>query len=72
DTYDKLKNVIRNNRGIAQAPWCGGYDCERKIKEETGAKITNMPLDAQGKEKLKKCIYCGSDAKHIANFARSY
>lgn len=72
DSYKQLINVIKKEGGIAQAPWCGNYDCERKIKEETGAKISNLPFDAIGKEKGKTCIYCGNEAKHIANFARSY
>ncbi len=72
DTYEMLKDIIKNSKGAARAPWCGDSECESRIKEETGAKITNMPFDAQGKEKGKKCVYCGKDAKYTANFARSY
>ncbi len=70
EDYDALKKTLKEKGGIASAPWCGDGDCENKIKEETGAKITNIPLD-QGKMD-SKCIYCGKTAKERANFARSY
>ncbi|MCL4363590.1 proline--tRNA ligase [Candidatus Marsarchaeota archaeon] len=71
DTYEALKNVIKTG-GLSQSPWCGSMECEDKIKEETGAKASNMPFDAQSGIKNKKCVYCGKEAKHIVNFAKSY
>ncbi len=70
DTYDAFKDAIENMKGIMHSPWCGGLGCEEKIKEETGAKITNIPFE-QEKEK-SSCIYCGKDAVCRPNFARSY
>lgn len=72
DDYSDLKRIVEGKGGFVQSPWCGSADCEAKIKEETGAKATNMPLDTQENAKGKKCIYCGKEAKHIVNFARSY
>ncbi len=72
DTFDEMKDIVKGRRGFAQSPWCGSEKCETRIKEETGGKITNMPLDAQDGSKGKKCLVCGEDAKHIANIARSY
>jgi prolyl-tRNA synthetase len=70
DDYKKMRQTIETKGGIVHAPWCGGNNCEDKIKDETGAKITNMPLDQSD---LKgNCIYCGKKAQHMANFARSY
>ncbi len=69
-TYDEFKDVLEKKRGFLQADWCMESDCEDKIKEETGAKVTNIPLEQ--KDKPGKCIYCGKDAKIIANFAKSY
>ena len=69
-TYEAMKSALEKKKGFVLAPWCGSEDCENKIKDETGAKITNMPLD-QSKSK-GKCIYCGNDAKRMANFAKSY
>lgn len=72
-TYAEMRKVVEGKRGgIAQAGWCGSAECESKAKEETGAKITNMPFEAQGKTKGRKCVVCGEAAKFIANLARSY
>ncbi len=70
--FEELKDIIKGRGGIVQAPWCGSAECEDKVKEESGAKISNMPFDKQNDIKGKKCIYCGNEAKHIANFAKSY
>lgn len=68
--YDEFKKVLADKLGFIHAPWCGDAKCENSIKEETGAKITNIPFD---QSKLNgKCIYCGKDAKYMANFAKSY
>ncbi|MCL4379438.1 MAG: proline--tRNA ligase [Candidatus Marsarchaeota archaeon] len=72
NTYSELKKVVGGIGGFAQAPWCGSPKCEAKVKSETKAKITNMPFDAQAKARGKKCVVCSEDAKHIANFAKSY
>ena len=70
-TYEEFKITLEKKKGFMHAPWCGNGSCEDKIKEETGAKITNMPFDGQ-KLTSNKCIYCGKEAKYMANFARSY
>lgn len=68
--YQEMKDALKSKGGIMHAPWCGSRECEDKIKDETGAKITNMPLDQS--DIKGKCIYCGKKATHMANFARSY
>jgi prolyl-tRNA synthetase len=70
ETYDELKSVFLKGGGIVQAPWCGSADCEAAVRRETEAKIINIPLNQR---QLKaKCVYCGNEAKSLANFARSY
>ena len=71
-TYAELKSIIETKGGMVQAGWCGSAECEAKAKDETGAKITNMPFDAQKDAKSKTCIVCGNKAAYIANFAKSY
>jgi prolyl-tRNA synthetase len=69
-TYDEFKKILKTKGGILQACWCGERSCEDKIKDETGAKIINLPLK---QEKIfSDCIQCGKKAKYIANFAKSY
>ncbi len=70
DDYSDLKDILSEKKGIVSAPWCGNVACEDKIKEETGAKITNIPLDQ--KKIDGKCVYCGKPASERANFAKSY
>ncbi len=69
-TYDEFKKALKEKGGIISAPWCDSAECEKKIKDENGTKVTNIPFE-QGKL-AEKCIYCGKKAKHMANFARSY
>lgn len=68
--YAEFKKILEAKKGMLHAGWCGGKECEAKVKDETGAKITNIPFE-QG-EKIEKCVYCGKKSKHMANFAKSY
>jgi prolyl-tRNA synthetase len=57
--------------GYARGLWCGGRECEAKLKAELKVTIRNMPFDQQeGCE--GSCCLCGAPAKHRAIFARSY
>ncbi len=70
EDYGRFKEILEGRKGMLHSPWCGRAECEAKVKEETGAKITNMPF--QKARQGEKCIYCGEKAEHMANFARSY
>ena len=70
ESYDEFKKVLSEKGGFIQAGWCGSVECEDKIKEETGAKITNIPFEYKGLS--EHCVYCGRKAKFMPNFARSY
>ena len=74
NTYDastvgELKKALSKG-GIVRVPWCGRAECETKLKEETGGKVLNIPLDQKG-AKLR-CISCGEGADSVANFGKSY
>ena len=57
--------------GFARALWCGGAECEAKLKAETKVTLRCMPMDDQ--EHISgNCALCGSPARHRAIFARSY
>jgi prolyl-tRNA synthetase len=68
-TLKELKESLATG-GISRVPWSGDADCEKKLREETGGKILNVPIDQ--KHSGKKCIVCGKDAAFIANFGKSY
>ncbi len=57
-------------RKIVMAKWCGEPKCEEMIKEKTGAKSLNMPLKQP--KVSGKCPFCGSEAKVVVLFGKSY
>jgi prolyl-tRNA synthetase len=73
--YEDFKGAVE--KGFAFSWWCGGGDCEEKIKDETKATMRCIPVDqtlggtaqAGGSG---KCIYCGQPAQEKAIFARAY
>ncbi len=75
-TYDEFKKAVET--GFAFAGWCGSGDCEEKIKEETRATMRCIPVDptdvlGNGESPASgKCVYCGTDARERAIFARAY
>ena len=68
--YGEFEEILQTTGGLLQVCWCGETACEEKIKEKTGAKLTNIPFE-QGKI-FSDCIYCRKKAKLIVNFAKSY
>lgn len=69
-TCEQLKKAVEGNWVLV--PWCGSAECEEKIKDETGAKITNIPFDLNKKKPDGKCILCGKPALFTVYFAKSY
>ncbi|ABK77005.1 prolyl-tRNA synthetase [Cenarchaeum symbiosum A] len=66
-SYGALTKAVEGG-GFVRAAWCGGLECEEKVKEETGADIRVVPEGgAEG-----ACIVCGGRAASIPLFARGY
>ena len=68
-TYPKFKEVLETKGGYIKAMWCGDEECEKKIKDETGASTRCI---VEGEAHSDKCIYCGKEAKKIVYFAKAY
>jgi len=66
----ELKRMLAEHGGIVKVPWCGKEVCEAKMKEETGGKILNIPLDR--KHPKVGCAVCGEEASSWVNFGKSY
>jgi prolyl-tRNA synthetase len=66
--YTELVEGVQ--KGFAYAWWCGGLECEAKVKEETKASTRCIPLEQPGNE--GQCIVCGRSAKEKVYFARAY
>ncbi|MBN2458997.1 proline--tRNA ligase [Candidatus Woesearchaeota archaeon] len=66
----EIKKAV-DGGNIAYAPWCSNYDCEAKVKDETGAKSLNVPFKQE--EPKGNCFCsCGKKAEKYVYFARSY
>lgn len=70
-SYGELKKIIEGREGFVKAPWCGNTSCEQEIKDETGAKTTNIPFRYDEPED-EECVKCGKEAKYWVHFAKSY
>ncbi|MBI4152037.1 proline--tRNA ligase [Candidatus Woesearchaeota archaeon] len=54
------------------APWCGKPACEESLKEKTGAKSLNSPLEQSPLKKGQACFACSSAAQSWFYFGKSY
>ncbi|MDI6697911.1 MAG: proline--tRNA ligase [Candidatus Saccharicenans sp.] len=70
ENYEEFKKTIEEKRGFIRALWCGGEECEARIKEETMATIRVIPF--QENNVTGKCVCCGQEARTNAYFARAY
>lgn len=68
--YEELKKIIESNWALI--PWCGSSSCEEKIKNETSAKIINIPFNLNKENPEGKCVVCGKPAKYMVYVAKSY
>jgi len=73
--YEEFKKAVE--KGFAFAWWCGGGECEGKIKEDTKATMRCIPLDqtlgtGHSATGGGNCVYCGKPAKEKAIFAKAY
>jgi prolyl-tRNA synthetase len=70
DSVEQFKTQLEAQRGFILAHWCGGEECEAKIKTETGATIRCIPLDSTLKD--GKCVWCEGPSAQRVVFGRAY
>jgi prolyl-tRNA synthetase len=70
DSLTELRKIMAEKGGIVRVHWCGKEECEVKMQEEAGGKILNIPIDQ--KPSKAKCVVCGSEARFLVNFGKSY
>lgn len=68
DDYARFKEIVAE--AWADTWFCGGAECEAKIKEDNQAVSRCFPLVQEGGS--GKCIYCGQPATERALFAKAY
>lgn len=77
-TYDELREAMAGGRGFIRCGWCGGRDCETKVKADTAATIRvilepgSAGFDAAAADAAGACPACGRAAAHAVLFAKSY
>ncbi len=69
ETWDEFVAAIEAG-GYVYAHWDGTSETEKLIKEETGATIRCIPVDAE--EILGKCVKTGEDSGRKVIFAKAY
>lgn len=66
----EFKQIVEEKQGFIKAMWCGSAECEKKIKEETGATSRCMPFK---QEKISEsCVCCGKQAKVLVYWGKAY
>ncbi len=65
-----FRDIVDNEKGFANAHWCGKASCEEQIKDETKATIRCIPFDA--KEETGDCVKCGEKSNKRVIFAKAY
>ena len=71
ESYAEMTAYLREAGGFARAGWCGGGDCEARVKRDSAATIRCLPLgeDAASSD---RCICCGGPAASVAVWAQAY
>ena len=67
--YAGFKSKVGDG-GFFVLPWCGRKECEKQIKDDTGAEIRVIPFDSAGSG--EKCLCCDRSAVSRPVVARGY
>ena len=70
-SYEEMIEYLREAGGFVVAPWCGGGECEARVKEDSAATIRCLPLDDEPAPS-GACVCCGRPAVTTAVWAQAY
>jgi len=70
DGYDDFVKRMKDKPGFAKGMWCGGQECEDKMKTDVAATIRCMPFEQEDLGPV--CHFCGKPAKHMVYVAKAY
>lgn len=69
-TLAEVKEKMARRGGFAKTMWCGGLECELRMKEEAGVSSRCIPFE---QERLGDvCACCGKGAKHMVYWGVAY
>jgi prolyl-tRNA synthetase len=69
--YDEMVEYLREPGGFVASQWCGGTECEARVKEDSSATIRCLPLGGE-RPASGACICCGRPAATAAVWAQAY
>jgi prolyl-tRNA synthetase len=69
-SFDELKEIMTNNRGIVRSNWCNRMECAQEIKDNMSASILGNRHDVN-EEPDGPCVICGEEAKSLVYVAAS-
>jgi prolyl-tRNA synthetase len=70
-SYDEMIEYLREAAGFVVTPWCGGEECEARVKADSSATIRCLPLGDQPAQS-GACPCCGRPAVTTAVWAQAY
>jgi len=71
--YAEFGEIMDGPGGFVFAGWCGGAECEERVKNETKATIRVLPDEEFRSEQApERCLVCDEQAKAEAVWARAY
>ncbi len=70
DTLAKAKKIIKVKGGIVVLPWCGEEECGLALENILEARMLGYDPDEQVED--QPCLNCGSTARYMARFAKTY
>jgi len=72
-TKQQLLELMKGRGGFAYGGFCGAADCEREIKQETGATIRVLPdPEFRSPQAPATCMWCGRPSIAEAVWAQAY
>lgn len=66
----EMATLLQDPGGFMVAAWCGGEECEEKVKAETKATIRFLPMEQA--DPGAPCIVCGQPGVEEATWALAY
>ncbi len=71
--YAEFKQIMSQSGGYIYTGWCGGEECESKVKDDTKATIRVIPdPEFRSDDAPDKCIACGTESTNEVVWARAY
>lgn len=70
ETYDEIIDIANNKPGFIKAMWCGGVECELRLKE--AAEITARCIPFEEEKIGEKCVCCGKKAEKLVYWGKAY